>query len=60
MRAPFFQGSDVIARKSGELEIEAQHRYGEIENGNDCLFLKRLHRVLEVLLQISGLKHKKS
>jgi hypothetical protein len=40
MRAPFFPGSDVIERKSRELEIEAQYRYGEIENGNDCLILK--------------------
>jgi len=28
-------GSDVTVRKSEELEIESEHRYGEIENRNE-------------------------
>ena len=32
----------VIERKSGYLEIEAQHRYGEIENSNELVdFVRR-------------------
>ena len=32
---PVFTGSVTIARKSGCLEILAQHRYGEIEKSNE-------------------------
>ena len=34
MRALFFQGSGVITKKSGHLEIEAYLGCGEIENSN--------------------------
>ncbi|AKP51013.1 hypothetical protein CA2015_1577 [Cyclobacterium amurskyense] len=31
---PVFTGSGVITIKSGYLETESQHRYGEVENSN--------------------------